>query len=209
MFFPLQPLHMLAYPQALRIFTSNISLKSLSFSISSIHHYHGPTTIMPHLGFITKLQIFIAMWSPSNCISQSFLSFLSTPSNNSYTVIQCILTPLFAPWLYLKIVQTRVCMHAQSLSRVQLFVTPWIAACQAPLSMGLPRQECWSGVPCPSPGDLPHPGLHPMSPESPALAGGFFTNELPGKPVQHGYCLPKLPSTSGTHTMINKYSLNE
>lgn len=86
-FFPLQPLHMLSYRQALRIFTSYISLKSLSFSISSIHHYHGPTTIMPHLGFITKLQIFIAMWSPSNCISQSFLSFLSTPSNNSYTVI--------------------------------------------------------------------------------------------------------------------------
>lgn len=71
--------HMLSYRQALRIFTSYISLKSLSFSISSIHHYHGPTTIMPHLGFITKLQIFIAMWSPSNCISQSFLSFLSTP----------------------------------------------------------------------------------------------------------------------------------
>ena len=101
-----------------------------------------------------------------------------------------------------------VCMHAQSLSCVQLSVTPWIVAFQSPLSTWLPRQECWSGLPFPPPGDLSHPGLHPVSPESPALAGGFFTNELPGKPIQHGYCLPKLPSPSGTYTRINKYSLN-
>ena len=58
--------------------------------------------------------------------------------------------------------------------------TPWTIACQAPLSMGLPRQECWSGLPFPSSGDLPNPGIEP---EPLALAGGFFTNELPGKPV--------------------------
>ena len=51
-------------------------------------------------------------------------------------------------------------------------MTPWTAARQAPLSMGLSRQEHWSGWPCPPPGDLPHPG---MQPESPALAGTFFT----------------------------------
>ena len=45
------------------------------------------------------------------------------------------------------------------LSRVQLFVTPWTVAQQAPLSMGFPRQEYWSGLPLPSPGDLPDPGL--------------------------------------------------
>ena len=59
------------------------------------------------------------------------------------------------------------------------FATPWTAAHQAPLSMGFSRQEYWSGLPCPSPGDLPNPGFEP---ESPALAGGFFTTEPPGKP---------------------------
>ena len=46
---------------------------------------------------------------------------------------------------------------------------------QAPLSMGFTRQEYWSGLPRPSPGDLPDPGIKPESPISPALAGGFFT----------------------------------
>ena len=46
-----------------------------------------------------------------------------------------------------------------SLSRVQLFATPWIVACQAPLSMGFSRQEYWSGLPFLSPGDLPNPEL--------------------------------------------------
>ena len=71
---------------------------------------------------------------------------------------------------------------AQSLSRVQLLVTPWTVARQAPLSMRVPRQEYWSGLPFPSPGDLPEPGIKPESPISPALAGVFFTTEPPGKP---------------------------
>ena len=50
--------------------------------------------------------------------------------------------------------------------------TLWTVAHQAPLSMGFSRQECWSGLPFPSPGDLPYPGIKPGSP---ALAGGFFT----------------------------------
>ena len=52
--------------------------------------------------------------------------------------------------------------------------------CHVPLSMGFPRQEYWSGLPFPSPGDLPNPE---MKPASPALAGGFFTTEPPGKPM--------------------------
>ena len=59
-------------------------------------------------------------------------------------------------------------------SRVQLFVTLWTVARQAPLSMGFPRQEHWNGVPCPPPGDLPDPGTEPVSIMSPALAGVFF-----------------------------------
>ena len=50
------------------------------------------------------------------------------------------------------------------LSCVQLFATPWTVACQAPLSMGFLRQEYWSGLPFPSPGDLPNPGTELGSP---------------------------------------------
>ena len=54
-------------------------------------------------------------------------------------------------------------------------------ACQVPLSLGFSRQEYWSGLPFPSPGDLPDPGIKPLSP---ALAGRFFTIEPPGKQSQ-------------------------
>ena len=59
------------------------------------------------------------------------------------------------------------------------FATPQTIACQAPLSMGFPRQGYWSDLPFPSPRDLPAPEIKPASP---ALAGGFFTTEPPGKP---------------------------
>ena len=58
--------------------------------------------------------------------------------------------------------------------------TPWVVAQMAPLSMGFPRHEYWSGLPFPPPGHLPDPGTEPASP---ALAGGFFTAEPPGKPL--------------------------
>ena len=53
------------------------------------------------------------------------------------------------------------------------------------LSMGFPRQEYWSGLPFPSPGWLPYPGIKPASP---ALAGGFFPADPPRKPLAHGIC---------------------
>ena len=55
-------------------------------------------------------------------------------------------------------------MHSQLLNCVQLFVTPWIVASQAPLSMGFPRKEYWSRLPLPTPRDLPDPGIEPTSP---------------------------------------------
>ena len=66
-----------------------------------------------------------------------------------------------------------------SLNRVWFFVTPWTVAHQAPLSMGFSRQEYWSGLPFPSPGDISDPRTEPVSP---GLAGRFFTTEPPGKP---------------------------
>ena len=66
-----------------------------------------------------------------------------------------------------------------SLSVVSDSATPWTVAHQAPLSMGFPRQEYWSGLSFPPPGHLPDPGIEPVSP---ALAGGLFTTDLPKKP---------------------------
>ena len=67
-------------------------------------------------------------------------------------------------------------VKVKSLSCVRLFATPWSVAYQAPLSMGFSRQECWSGVPFPSPEDLSNPGIEPWSP---ALQADALTSELP------------------------------
>ena len=72
--------------------------------------------------------------------------------------------------------------EVKSLSRVQLFATPWTIAYQAPLSMGFSRQECWSGLPFPSPGDLPNPGIEPGSL---ALRADPLSSEPPGKPKRY------------------------
>ena len=63
----------------------------------------------------------------------------------------------------------------QLLSPIWLFSTPKAVTCQAPLSMGFPRQEYWSGLPFPPPGDLPNPGIEPTSLTSPAMIGRFIT----------------------------------
>ena len=68
----------------------------------------------------------------------------------------------------------------KSLSRVRLFATPWTVAYQAPPSMEFSRQEYWSGLPFPSPGDLPDPGIKPRSP---AFQADALTPEPPGKPM--------------------------
>ena len=71
-------------------------------------------------------------------------------------------------------------MKVKSLSRVRLFATLWTITYQAPLSMGFSRQEYRSGLPFPSPGDLPDPGIEPGSP---ALQADALTSEPPGKPT--------------------------
>ena len=71
-------------------------------------------------------------------------------------------------------------VKVKSLSRVRLFATPWTIAYQAPPSMGFSRQECWSGLPFPSPGDLPDLGIEPGSS---ALQAGALPSEPPGKHV--------------------------
>ena len=79
------------------------------------------------------------------------------------------------------VISVNVCVCVKSLSHVQLFVTLWTVACQAPLSMGFSSgQEYWSRLSFPPPGDLPYLGIKPAYL---ALAGRFFTTEPPGKPI--------------------------
>ena len=79
---------------------------------------------------------------------------------------------------------------------MQLSGTPWTVALQAPLSMGFPRQEYWNGLPFLSPGDLPHSGIEPVSPE---LTDGFFTAEPPGKPLKYVKALILSVQLMGVH----------
>ena len=78
-------------------------------------------------------------------------------------------------------------MEVKSLSHVRLFVTPWTVAHQAPPSMEFSRQEYWSGLPLPSPGDLPNPGIEPGSP-------ALWADALPSEP----------PRTSNNNIYINE-----
>ena len=80
-------------------------------------------------------------------------------------------------------------------SHVLLFVTPWITACQAPLSMGFSRQGYWSGFPFPSPGDLPNPGIESRSP---ALQANALPSELLGKPIGSGEVPTRLLSSKNS-----------
>ena len=83
---------------------------------------------------------------------------------------------------------------------VRLFVTPWILACQAPLSMEFSRQEFWSGLPCPSPGDLPDPGIKPGFP---SLQADSLSSESPGKPkVLAAQSCPNLYDLMGCNRIL-------
>ena len=77
-----------------------------------------------------------------------------------------------------------------------IFATPWTTACQAPLSMEFSRQEYWSGLPFPTPGNLPNPGIKHTSPVSPELAGRLFTTETKAFDcVDHNKLWKKLQET--------------
>ena len=88
------------------------------------------------------------------------------------------------------------CVHASCFSRVRLFATPWTAAHQAPLSMGFSRQEYWSGLPCPSPGDFSGPGTEPVSPAAPALQADSLPLSHQGSPRADVTSLLKGPRAS-------------
>ena len=81
------------------------------------------------------------------------------------------------------------------LNRVRLFVTPWTVAYQAPPSMGFSRQECWSGLPFPSPGDLPDPGIKPGFP-------ALQADTLPSEPPEEAICGAQNPGWQKNWTIL-------
>ena len=112
-------------------------------------------------------------------VSYCWWSFSSTSSHllslQSVTLLACSLNaspcePAAVPY-YCTFQGTMSMCVLTCFSRVQLFAIPWTVAHHAPLSMGFSRQEYWSGLPCPTPGDLPDPGIEPRSLTSFALAG--------------------------------------
>ena len=100
-------------------------------------------------------------------------------------------------------------MCACKLSRyspVKFFATLWTVACQGPLPMGFSRQEYWSGLPCPPPGDLPHPGIKSTFLMPPALAGEFFTPSATWEaPCICIYMYVYTHTHTHTHTHTMKY----
>ena len=120
------------------------------------------------------------------------VSALLTEGNSGPLRRQSHLAPLEAttlPTLWISVVTASLpytiitvsdCCCCLAAQLCPILCNPRAVACQASLSMGFPRQEYWSGLPFPSPGDFPDPGIEPASP---ALTGGFFATEPPGKPV--------------------------
>ena len=92
----------------------------------------------------------------------------------------------------------------QLLSRVRLFATPWTVAHPASPSMGFSRQEYWSGLPFPSPGDLPNPGIEPGSP---ALEADALTSEPPGKKLRLNEVIEVVKQNEESQKEKNKYHL--
>ena len=87
--------------------------------------------------------------------------------------------------------------------------TPWTVACQAPLSMGFSRQENWNGLPFPSPGDLPHSGIKPVFPASPAMQAHSFTTGPLGKSILIGLFIFLCSSCNSYLYILNTSSLSD
>ena len=121
-------------------------------------------------------------WGSLACVSSRVLVLHTIRHQHLYTHGDqlCTVLPLlnFSP---VTLQPSRWYVHTQSLSRVWLFVTPRSVACQAAMSMEYSRQKYWSGLPFPSPGNLPDPGIKPRSP---ALQADALSTEPPGNQLK-------------------------
>ena len=130
-------------------------------------------------GFTVYISVFWAATPPavsSLCMYNSSLIAFNLQESSINLSWLCL---LFSPTVGFYF---RACV-LNHFSCVWLFAILWTVAHQAPLSMGFFRQEYWSGLPCPPPGDLPDPGIEPESPVAPTLQVDFFTAEPRGKPI--------------------------
>ena len=143
------------------------------------------------------------LWAPITLMALGNKEFLMNITSHNivvyWSVLMIFLSGLQVPWrqgqyfLYTLLFSSQhtitlmVCV--QSLSCLTLFATPWTEARQAPLFMGLPRQKYWTGLPFPSPGNLPNPGIKPM----PLTLGSWFFTIVP-------------PGTSGSSNTFKQWT---
>ena len=115
-------------------------------------------------------------WTQVSCMAGGFFTVWATREDCQITA-RILIQESLVSWGQSSRWNGFVVGVVQSLSHVWLFATSWTVAHQSPPSMGFYRQEYWSGLPFPSPGNLPDPGTESASP---SLAGGFSTTEPPG-----------------------------
>ena len=153
------------------------SIQALLFTPSSMLPSTYWSSIHPHLHPSWNLQTFTKglPWQDLSSLMEIKVNLYVPFSQRDHSPTETI-TSLQAITRYCHC--PIVCM----LGHVRLFMTPWTIAHQAPQSMGFPKQEYWSGLPFPPPRYLPDPGIEP---ESPALAGRFFTTESPRNPTRY------------------------
>ena len=139
---------------------------TLLFSEFSVSSLVGYPTLSDRTQMISVVWIYLFLWPIDIMLlitlPQHLQRGLSAPKLSHQGVLQLVVVVVW------------------SLSHINSFATPWTIAHQAPLSIGFPRQEYWGGLPFPSSGNLPDPGIEPSSP---AFTGRFFTAEPPGKPI--------------------------
>ena len=138
----------------------------------------------------TKKSVFISLYFSFLCFSESKMSCTAGPVCPGALLqhrVEEALKDLTEPqscWFFSFFFPFDACIcvvrEVKSLNPVRPFATPWTVACQPPPSMGFCRQENWSGLPFPSPGDLPDPGTEPGPP---ALQAVSLPSELTGKPI--------------------------
>ena len=157
-------------------------------SSSLITHIPRPScSILPeHLSNLATSPFSLGLQSPRPACSHSLLVTLpSWPS------------PWTHPWSLFVLKKKR--KKVKSLICVRLFAIPWTVTYQGPLSIGFSRKEYRSGLLFSSPGDLPNPGVEPVSP---VLSDGFFTTEPPGKPIN--ICQCRRPKRLGFDPWVGK-----
>ena len=154
-----------------------------------ILYYHFTTIYLHHQTHHSYHQFFVLFCFLFVCFTKELSVVLLSLIHPSRVTGLPVLSKIFIKWV-------------KSLSRVRLFATPWTVAYQAPPSMGFSRQECWSGLPLPSPGDLPNPGIEPGSPTLQA-------DPLPSEPVIWAELSTNTLLSQGNALLIHGHTLKE